>query len=130
MPGKKPLLHHEISEDVIGCAMTVLNRLGCDLPEKIYERALIIELRKRNCILDQQREFPVLYGIEIGLLKPDLVVGDKVIVDTKVVSGFASEHIAQMLGYLSITGLQLAILVNFQHPRLQWKRVVWQKPSA
>ncbi len=47
MPGNnQPLLHRELSESVIGCAVHVLNRLGCGLTEKVYERALIIELRK------------------------------------------------------------------------------------
>lgn len=127
MNGKGELVQKELSEAVIGCAMTVLNRLGCGLPEKIYERAMVIELRKRGCVIDQQKEFPVVYdGVCIGSLVPDLVVADAVIVDTKVVANLGEEQIAQMLSYLSVTGLELALLINFRYPRLRWKRVVLQ----
>jgi GxxExxY protein len=57
-------------------------------------------------------------------LIPDLIVDGSVIVDAKVVSGFNDAHIAQMLGYLNITRLQLALLLNFKHSTLEWKRVV------
>ena len=53
-------------------------------------------------------------------------MNDAVIVDTKVVSAFADTHVAQMLGYLSITGLELGLLLNFKNARLDWKRVVRQ----
>ena len=60
----------------------------------------------------------------IGTLIPDLIIVSKVIVDTKVVSGFDDAHIAQMIGYLAITELKLAILINFMAAKLQWKRIV------
>jgi GxxExxY protein len=124
----QPLVHEELSERVIGCAMTVINRLRCGLPEKVYENALAIELRKVGHQVDSQKEFPIHYdGIPIGKLIPDLLIDDLIIVDTKVVSNFADEHIAKMLGYLAVTGLELAILINFRYPRLRWKRVVRQQ---
>ncbi|CAN5122709.1 hypothetical protein BH11PLA2_BH11PLA2_13960 [soil metagenome] len=105
--------------------MTVLNTLRPGLDEKIYERALTIELRKRGHIVETQTEFTVFYdGQEIGKLIPDLIVDGKVIVDTKVVTAFHENHDAQMLGYLSITGLRLALLINFKRARLEWKRIV------
>ena len=60
----------------------------------------------------------------IGTLIPDLIVADAIIVDPKVVSAFSDTHLAQMAGYLAITGLHLALLLNFKYARLQWKRVV------
>lgn len=57
-------------------------------------------------------------------MTPDLMVDDLVIIDPKVVDEFNRDHVAQMLGYLAITGLQLAILINFKHSSLRWKRVV------
>ncbi|MGC1274107.1 MAG: GxxExxY protein [Planctomycetaceae bacterium] len=123
--------HRELSEHIIGSSMTVLNRLGCGLPEKVYERALVIELRKRGHLIDQQKAFPVLYdGVCIGTLVPDLVIDEAVVVDTKVVADFDDEHFGKMLSYLSITRLDLALLVNFRYPRLRWKRVVLQSSSA
>jgi len=117
--------HKELSHDIIGAAMKVLNTLNPGLDEKIYENALVIELRKRGHKVDQQKQFPVFYeGQEVGKLIPDLMVDDAVIADPKVVTAFNESHIAQMIGYLAITGLQLALHLNFKEAKLQWKRVV------
>ena len=119
------LIHKELSESIIGAAMTVLNTLKPGLDEKLYERALVIELRKRGHRVEQQKEFSVYYDDQhIGTLVPDLIVDGLVIADPKVVTTFHDTHTAQMLGYLNITGLRLALLLNFKHAKLQWKRIV------
>ena len=119
------LIHAELSEAIIGAAMTVLNKLRPGLDEKLYENVLVIELGKHGHKVEQQRQFPVHYdGQLIGLLIPDLIVDDLVIVDPKVVTAFNDSHEAQMLGYLNITALRLAILLNFKHAKLAWKRIV------
>ena len=119
------IVHKELSHDIIGAAITVLNALKPGLDERLYENGLVIELRKRGRKIDPQKQFPVFYdGQEIGTLIPDLIVDDVVIVDPKVVTAFNETHIAQMIGYLAITGLQLALLLNFKEAKLQWKRVV------
>ena len=103
----------------------VLNKLKPGLDEKLYERALVLELVKRGHKVEQQRAYPVYYdGVEIGTLVPDLIVDDTVIADPKVVTDFTETHVAQMLGYLNITGLQVALLLNFKHADLRWKRIV------
>lgn len=118
-------IHWELSEAIIGASMKVLNTLKPGLSEKAYENALAIELRKRGHTIDQQHHFPVYYeGILVDTLVPDLIVDQVVIVDPKVVSDFHDTHIAQMLGYLTITDLHLALLVNFKHKELLWRRVV------
>jgi GxxExxY protein len=105
--------------------MVVLNTLKPGLDEKLYENALVIELRNRGHRVEQQRQFPVHYeGQLIGTLIPDLIVDESVIVDPKVVSVFNETHMAQMLGYLNITGFRLAMLVNFKNAKLDWKRIV------
>lgn len=84
-----------------------------------------MELRKQGHKVGQQKQFPVLYnGQEIGKLIPDLIVHDAVIVDPKVVTTSNETHLAQMIGYLTITGLRLALLLNFKSAKLEWKRVV------
>ena len=99
------LIHEDLTEEIIGAAMEVLNELKPGLDEKLYENALIIELRSRGHSVNQQKRFPVHYkGQKIGSL-----VGD---------------HMAQMLGYLAITGFRLALLLNFKFSKLQWKRVI------
>ena len=63
-------------------------------------------------------------GQLIGKLIPDLIVDESVIVDPKVVTAFRETHVAQMMGYLAISSLRLAILLNFEYAKLDWKRVV------
>ena len=117
--------HDDITQGIIGAAMAVLNELKPGLDEKLYERALIIELRERGHTVDQQREYPVHYkGHFLGNLIPDLIADGKVIADPKVVSAFTESHVAQMLGYLNITGLEVALLLNFKESTLRWKRIV------
>jgi GxxExxY protein len=117
------MLHEEITKDIIGAAMAVLNELKPGLDEKLYENALVIELASRSHTVEQQREFPVHYrGHFIGKLIPDLIVDGKVIADPKVVAA-NDTHIAQMIGYLNITGLEVALLLNFKNAKLEWKRV-------
>ncbi len=119
------MLHDDVTESIIGAAMRVLNELKPGLHEKLYENALIIELRKRGHQTEQQREFPVRYeGELVGSLVPDLIVDGLVIADPKVVTVFNESHVAQMVGYLTITDLQVALLLNFKYAKLQWKRVV------
>ena len=90
-----------------------------------YERAMMIELKRRGHSLSIQRAFPVFYrGELIGNLIPDLIVDDAVIVDPKVAACITDTHVAQMVGYLNITGLDLALLLNFKNARLEWKRVL------
>ena len=119
------MIHEEVSGKIIGAAMEVLNELKPGLDEKLYERALIIELERRGHVVSVQRSFPVSYrGELIGNLIPDLIVDNAVILDPKVVACFTETHIAQMIGYLNITGLDLALLINFKNARLEWKRVL------
>ncbi len=119
------MLHESLTEDIIGAAMMVLNKLKPGLDEKLYERAFALELVKRGHKVEQQRACPVFYdGVEIGTLVPDLIVDDAVIADPKVVTDFNESHVAQMTGYLTITGLQVALLLNFKHSDLRWKRIV------
>src|SRR5258707_11044712 len=88
-----PMKHEELTGDIIGAAMAVLNELKPGLDEKLYENALIIELVARVHTVEQQREFPVHYrGHFIGKLIPDLIVDGRVIVDPKVVTAFNETH--------------------------------------
>jgi GxxExxY protein len=119
------LLHKELSESIIGSAMKVLNALKPGLDEKVYENALVVELQRRGHKIDQQKGFPVHYeGVLVGTLIPDVIVDDLVIADPKVVVAFNEAHLAQMVGYLQITRLRLALLLNFKNATLAWKRVV------
>ena len=119
------LIHNELSRDIIGAAMFVLNELKPGLDEKLYENALVMELRERGHFVEQQKSFPVHFkGQQIGCLIPDMIVNELVVVVPKVVTNFSDSHIAKMTGYLAITDLQLALLLNFKFAKLDVRRVV------
>ena len=85
----------------------------------------MIELRERGHKVEQQRPCPVHYREQlIGTLVPDMIVDELVVVDPKVVTAFNENHIAQMMGYLTVTELELALLLNFKYAKLKWKRIV------
>lgn len=132
---KEQYPHADLTERVIVSARSVHEELRPGLDEKLYERALCIELAECSIHFTQQTVFQVTYKSRyIGDLIPDLIVGDSVIVDLKVVEAFTDAHVAQMLGYLNITGLEVGLLINFKHARLQIKRIAnlksRQQPSA
>ena len=123
--------HEHITKEIIGAAMEVLNTLKPGQDEKIYERAMVIELGLRGLKIENQKQFPVSYkGHPIGTFIPDLIVENLVVVDPKVVSAFTPDHLAQMLGYLHITGMDVGLLLNFKHARLEWKRLIRGDYSA
>jgi GxxExxY protein len=121
---KEKLLHEELTGKIIGAAMTVLNELKPGLDEKLYENALVLLLRSQGHEVDQQKRFPVYFLDNlIGTLVPDLIVDGLVIADPKVVSAFNENHTAKMIGYLAISKLDVALLLNFKYAKLQWKRI-------
>ena len=99
--------------------------LGAGFLEKVYERALIHELALRGVSAKAQVSFPISYkGQYLGEYAADLVVGEKVIVELKCVDRFANEHLAQCINYLKASRLSVALLINFQKPKVEWKRVL------
>lgn len=121
----RKVIHAELCHSIVAAALKVLKTLRPGLNEKAYENALVIELTLRGHAVDQQRRFDVFYeGAWVDTLVPDLLVDGCVIVDPKVVNEFNDTHLAQMIGYLAITDFKLAILLNFKHADLRYKRVV------
>jgi GxxExxY protein len=115
-----------IIEVVVGAAYEVANELGCGFLEKVYERALIREIGARGLPVRAQAVFPVEYkGHRVGDYVADLVVADQLIVELKCVNQFSSEHMAQCINYLRASGIRLALLINFQHAKVKWKRIVF-----
>ena len=105
--------------------MTVLNAPKPGLDEKAYENALVVELQKREHQVDQQERFRVSYeSVPVDPLAPDLIVDQLVVVDPKVVDEFTPTHVAKMIGHPAATGLHLALLLNFKHADLRWRRIV------
>ena len=116
--------HSDLTEKIIGSAMAVHRALGPGLDESINENSLCIEFAENALNFTQQENFPVYYRKRyVGRLITDLIIESKVIVETKVVNQIIDVHIAQVLSYLSITGLQVGIILNFKPASLEIKRV-------
>jgi len=110
---------------VVGCAMEVLNTLGHGLLEKPYENALVVEFGLRNIPALQQQRFDVLYkNKKVGDYIPDLIVFDKVIVETKTIDRIGNAERGQVINYLKITDLRVGVILNFKHAKLEWERIV------
>ncbi|MBC8126635.1 MAG: GxxExxY protein [Gloeobacteraceae cyanobacterium ES-bin-144] len=116
--------HMDLTEKIIGAAMAVHRALGPGLDEKIYENALCLEFEAQTLAFTQQQQFPVFYrGTNVGKLITDLIVEEKVIIETKVASFINDAHITQTLSYLSISNLQVGLILNFKCASLTFKRV-------
>jgi GxxExxY protein len=116
---------NELIKIVIGAIYEVANTLGAGFLEKVYERALIRELRLRGLQTQAQVPVRVTYkGTLVGEYYADIIVEGKLLFELKCVASFDDEHMAQTLNYLRATELKIALLVNFQNPKVEWKRVV------
>ena len=110
----------DLTERIIGCGIEVHRHLGPGLLEKVYESAMCIELEAAGLSFRRQVGIPVVYkGIPIAEHRPDLVVGDLVIVEVKSVERFDAVYLAQMLTYLRITSLRLGLILNFNRAVLK-----------
>ena len=110
---------------VVGCAMEVINVLGHGLREKTYERALLIEFKRNNLTYTQQKTYRIYYRDEhIDDYIPDILVNNELIVEIKVIESICDEHIGQVINYLKVSGCSLGIILNFKHPKIEWKRVI------
>ena len=93
--------------------------------EKPYENALVVEFKQQGLPYKQQPRFPVFYkSVHVGEYIPDLILFDKIIVDTKVIKSIGNNEKAQIINYLKITGLRVGLLLNFRHPKLEWERII------
>jgi GxxExxY protein len=103
-----------LTKSIIGCAFTVHNALGPGFLEKVYENALAHELRKRGINVVQQAPLRVTYdGVIVGDFYADLWVDDRVIVEIKAVQTLHKRHEAQLVNYLTTTGVDTGLLLNF-----------------
>jgi len=117
--------YQELTGMILKSAFEVHNTLGCGFLEKVYEKALIYELKKKGLSLEVQKAIKIIYkGQEIGTYVADLVVEGKVIVELKVVDFLTSIHKAKALNYLKASGYEVALILNFAKPKLEYKRIV------
>ncbi|MBT3315801.1 MAG: GxxExxY protein [Anaerolineae bacterium] len=119
------LIHKELSYAIMQATYEVHNQLGPGLLEKLYERALIIELLAQGHKIEQQKAIIAKYKNQIiGKHILDLIVDKRIILELKAVATILPIHKQQALSYLKVTGHQLAIIINFGSPSVQSHRVV------
>ena len=119
------------TETIIGCAFRVANVLGPGFVEKVYENALVHELKKHGLQVQQQSAVAVFYdGVNVGSFSADIIVEGSVIVEIKAARDHNDIFVAQCLNYLKATGLPLCLLLNFGKPRLEIKRLRGGNPTT
>lgn len=118
-------LHGEITHQIIGAAFEVWKVLGYGFLEKVYENALVVELRRPGLTVEPQMPIDVYYkGVLVGQYFADLLVEGKVIVEIKAEKAYNSKQEAQLLNYLKATGIPVGLLLNFGERRCEHKRLV------
>ncbi|MGH9882997.1 MAG: GxxExxY protein [Pyrinomonadaceae bacterium] len=104
----------DLTRTIIGCAYKVHNALGTGFLEKVYENALRIELEKLGIIVMQQEPLNVWYeGQVVGEYYPDLWIANLLIIEIKAVQNLVKEHEVKLVHYLTATGVNDGLLINF-----------------
>jgi len=115
--------HEGLTHRIIGCAFAVHRILGPGFLETVYRNALVCELQDCELSVDAERSRDVLYrGTRVGRFVADVVVNDTVIVEVKAVQKVIPVHEAQLINYLTATGLDVGLLLNFGADRLEYRR--------
>lgn len=106
--------HEELTEQIIKAFYKVYNTLGYGFLEKVYENALLIELKKLGFKVENQKGICVYYDdVEVGIYYADIVVEDVVIVELKASEALAEEYTIQLINYLKATNIEVGLLLNF-----------------
>ena len=122
---------NDVTYTINGAVFEVNRVLGPGFLEKVYENALLIELRSRGLKAEAQVPIKVLYKDDVvGEYIADIFVEDRVIVELKTVESLEKIHEAQLLNYLRATGIHIGLLVNFKHPKAEIKRLVHNLPEG
>lgn len=112
------LLYPELSKTIIDAFYEVCNALPAGMLEEVYQRALVVELKKHGKMVDEQKPLTVTYkGVDVGFYRPDKIVDGKIILELKAVDSLTKTHSAQLINYLAITGLDIGYLLNFGENR-------------
>src|ERR1017187_6335631 len=120
-----------LTERVLGAVFEVTNTLGAGFLEKVYQRALLGELGLCGIRAAAEASLTVTCkGHSVGEYFADLLVEDVLVVELKCVERLSSEHTAQCLNYLRASRRTVCLLVNFQKPKVEWKRIVHGVPIS
>jgi GxxExxY protein len=122
---------NEVTYAIRGAVFEVNKVLGPGFLERVYENALLFELKNRGLQAESQVPIKVLYKEKmVGEYIADILVEEKVIVELKTVEALDNVHEAQLLNYLKATGIKVGLLVNFKYPKAEIKRMVLNLPEG
>jgi len=121
---KEQYKYSDLTAKIIGCAMEVHRQLGNGFQEKLYQRALAIEMESQGLSFSREFVMPVYYkGQKIGTRRADFLVEKVIAVELKAVIQLEDVHLAQAINYLEAYDLEVGLLINFGARSLQFKRV-------
>jgi len=121
---KKEYKYSDLTQKIIGCAMTVHSELGNGFQEVIYQRAMQIEMADQGLNFSREYEMPVYYKNEqIGTRRVDFLIDEVISVELKALTELKDVHLAQAINYLEAYDLEIGLLINFGAKSLQFKRL-------
>ena len=119
------LAHESITQEIIGSAFEVHGVLGYGFLERVYQKAMQVELIKRGLRADLEYKITVHYkGAVVGDYQADIFVEDAVVVELKVAKTYNSADEAQLINELKATGVEVGLLINFGREKVEFKRMV------
>ena len=119
------LLYKELSDKIIGCAITVNKIVGPGFLEHVYEESLCVELKLNGMPYTRQKVYSVFYkGYAVGKYVADIVVKNRVIVELKVVPAINNNMIAQLINYLHVSKIHVGYIINFRNAVIEFRRFV------
>jgi len=117
------LLYEEITNKILAACFEVSKELGAGFLESVYQNALMIVLREKGLTLEREHPLAVSFrGQIVGQFYADILVENKIILELKAVSALTDVHKAQVINYLKATGIEVALLINFGNPKLEYRR--------
>lgn len=127
-PQRIPLPTDDLTYEIIGCAMAVHRVLGSGYRENTYQRDLETHLAQKKLNFAAQKLLDVFDSADghrlIGYYIPDFIVDSRIIVEIKALHGLDDSHVAQVIGYLAVSGCEVGLLINFGKRSLQWQRIL------
>ncbi len=125
---RESLKYYELTEKIIGCAMTVHSIMGCGFQESIYQKALALEFQLNAIGFEKEKSMPIFYkDRRIGSRRADFFVEKKIMLELKAVSVLEKVHKAQAINYLEVYNKEVGLLINFGQTSLEFKRLYNKK---
>ena len=122
--------HQQLTEQIIGCAYKVYNKMGFGFLESVYEKCMLIELKKAGFKAESQVPITVSYNEHIvGEFVADIFVNGTVIIELKSVRRLVQAHEVQLVNYLTATNNKVGLLLNFAEQGVEVKRKIQKLPS-